>query len=170
MRTENTKRMIWAGLFAALTAVATMVIRVPSPTGGYINPGDAMVILAAFLLGPGWGAAAAGLGSALADLISGYIIYAPATFVIKAAMALAAGGFLRKAKAKHSFGSAVLGAVTAELIMIAGYFAFTALVLGFGWGAVAEIPGNIVQGIFGAFAGTSLYIALLRIPYVKNNF
>lgn len=170
MKNDKIKKIVWAGLFTALTTVATMVIQIPSPTGGYVNAGDAVVILGAFLLGPGWGALAAGLGSALADLFAGYVIYAPATFVIKGLMALCAGALIRRGKGGRSLGFAVAGSVLAEIVMIAGYFAFTATVLGFGLGAVAEIPGNAVQAVFGAAAGTALFFALIRIPYVRENF
>lgn len=38
-------------LFAALACVATMSIRIPTPgTGGYIHPGDAIVILSGVVL------------------------------------------------------------------------------------------------------------------------
>ena len=59
------------GLFAALGCVGTMVLQVPSPTGGYMNLGDAVVILGAWLLGPVYGAVAGGVGPAMADLLSG---------------------------------------------------------------------------------------------------
>lgn len=49
-----------------------------------------MVLLCGWLLGPIYGTIAAGLGPALADIFSGYVVYAPATFVIKALMALVA--------------------------------------------------------------------------------
>ena len=90
MKRNVLNKTVWAGLFIALTVVATMVIQVPSPTGGYVNAGDVLVILGGFVLGPLWGAVAAGAGSALADIFAGYIIYAPATFVIKGLMALTA--------------------------------------------------------------------------------
>ena len=42
---NQTKKIILAALFAALTCAATMSIRIPTPgTGGYIHPGDAIVI------------------------------------------------------------------------------------------------------------------------------
>ena len=62
-------------LFAALACVATMSIRIPTPgTGGYIHPGDAIVILAGIILGPVYGMLAGGIGSALSDLIGGYFV------------------------------------------------------------------------------------------------
>ncbi len=170
MRNEKIQKLVWASLFTALTTVATMIIHIPSPTGGYVNAGDALVILSAFFLGPVWGAVAAGLGSALADILASYVVYAPATLIIKALMALAAGAIFSASKKKNSLPMAILGSISAELIMIAGYFAFTATFLGFGWGAIAEVPGNCAQGVFGAVAGTALFFALLRIPYVKKTF
>lgn len=170
MANSYTKKIVWTALFMALTTVATMVVRVPSPTGGYLNAGDALVILSACFLGPFWGAAAAGVGSALADLISGYAVYVPATLIIKALMALVAGFILRHAADKSPLLHAAFGSIVAEIIMIGGYFAFTAIFLGFGWGAVAEIPGNCVQGAFGAIVGTALFMALRKIPNAQNNF
>lgn len=79
----KTKKLIFAALFAALTCVATMIIKVPTPTMGYIHPGDSIVLLSGFLLGPLYGGLAAGIGSMFSDLFGGYFSYAPATFVIK---------------------------------------------------------------------------------------
>lgn len=168
MRKDNTQKLVWAGLFTALTVVATMVIRVPTLTG-YCNVGDSLVILSAFLLGPTWGAVAAGLGSALADLLSGYIIYSPATLVIKGLMALAAGAILISAKKKNDLRSAILASVVAEIIMVAGYFAYELIIYGIA-AAVVNIVPNCAQGAINAIVGTLLFYALLRIPYVKKTF
>ena len=84
---EKTRKLVYAALFAALTCVMTMIVKIPVPaTGGYVNLGDCVVLLAGWVLGPMYGGAAAGLGSMLADLVSGYPLYAPGTFVIKACM------------------------------------------------------------------------------------
>ena len=71
----QTRALVMTGLFAALGCVATLVLQIPSPTGGYLNLGDTVVILGAYLLGPALGAAAGGVGPALADLLSGYTVY-----------------------------------------------------------------------------------------------
>jgi len=65
-------RLVLTGLLTALVCVATMVIKIPTPTNGYVNIGDAMVLISGWLLGPAYGFFAAGGGSALADLISVY--------------------------------------------------------------------------------------------------
>ena len=51
---EHTKKLIFAALMAALTCVSTMIIKIPTPTNGYIHPGDGFVLLSGLLLGPLW--------------------------------------------------------------------------------------------------------------------
>ena len=151
----QTKKLVLAALFAALTCVATMVITVPLPTG-YANLGDCIVLLGAYILGPAYGAAAAGIGAMLADLFAGYGIYAPATLVIKALMALAAVALFRKKR----FSFTVLGIIAAEAVMVAGYFLYE-LLLGNAGAAVASVFGNVMQGLVGGAAAVVL-IALLK--------
>ena len=64
MQHVKLQKLVLAALFAALTYVATNIIHMPTPvTNGYVNLGDCMVLLGAFLLGPVYGAAAGGIGS-----------------------------------------------------------------------------------------------------------
>ena len=85
MERLSTKKLVMCALFAALACVATMSIRIPTPaTGGYIHPGDAVVILCGIFMGPAEAFLAAGIGSCMADLLGGYFIYVPITFIIKA--------------------------------------------------------------------------------------
>ena len=116
---SKTKMLVLTGLFAAMACVATMVLVVPSPTGGYMNLGDAVVLLGAYLLGPAWGAVAGGIGPALADLLAGYTEYVPATLVIKALMGLTAA-LLYQALGKKPWALVACGAA-AEAIMVVGY-------------------------------------------------
>jgi len=67
-----------------LVTLATVSLQVSIPaTQGYFNLGETMVYTFALLFGPRVGMIAGGIGSALADLITGYLPYAPATLVIK---------------------------------------------------------------------------------------
>ncbi len=168
MKDKTTKKLIFAALFAALTCVATMIIKIPTPLGGYIHAGDAVVVLAAFLLGPVWGALAAGLGSALADLISGYALYVPGTFVIKALVALVAGWLLTRKMVKNQFAKALIAGIVGEIVMVGGYLLYEAVFLGFGVAAAANIPMNAIQGAFGAVAGAALFVALSKTNYFKG--
>ena len=75
------RKLVLAALFTALCTIMTLVIQVPSPMQGYVNLGDCAVLLSAWILGPVYGGVAAGVGSMLADLLSGYAHYAPGTFL-----------------------------------------------------------------------------------------
>jgi len=71
-------------LMSALVCVATLVFQVYIPeTHGYFNVGEVAVYTSALIFGPIVGGLAGGIGSALADILSGYGYYAPGTFVIK---------------------------------------------------------------------------------------
>lgn len=157
-------------LFTALTCIATMIIQIPSPTNGYVNLGDCFVLLSAFLLGPVLGTVAAGTGSMLADIFSGYTYYALGTFIIKALMAVCAYFIYRLVQRivkTHKVIAAVSAAVTAEVIMITGYFVFAAIFLGSGLGAVAGIPGNLVQAVFALIVTPLLYTLISRNRNIK---
>lgn len=162
MNGNKTLRLVTAALMAAMTCVATMVIKIPIPaTGGYINLGDCIVLLCGVVLGPLYGGLAAGLGSALADLLGGYVAFAPATFVIKGIMAVAVGLIIR-AYSKNRIWKFVLTGLLAEAIMIVGYFAFEATIMGHGLAAASAIPGNAIQGIVG------IAIAVILMPIINK--
>ena len=158
-------RLVMTGVLMALACVATMVIQIPSPTHGYMNLGDCVVLLSGCLLGPVYGAVAGGVGSALADLLSGYAVYVPGTLVIKAVMAALAGILYRRSRKLLP-----VGAVLAELVMIVGYWLYDGILMGSLAGSAAGIPSNIIQGVFGGVCGVALVAALSRVPQVKKWF
>lgn len=158
---KQIKTLVRAALFAALTCIMTLVVQIPAPTG-HVNLGDVGVLLSAWAFGPIWGSLAAGVGSALADLLS-WPAYAPATFVIKFAMAAAAALIFRVAKTRgHKYIGMILGAVVAEVIMVGGYFIYESVVLAVGAAAAASIPFNLVQGCVGAVVGVTAAVLLDR--------
>lgn len=163
---QKVKKLVYLALMNALCTVATMAIPIPTPTGGYLNAGDIVVVLTALLAGPFYGGIVAGVGSALADLLAGYAIYAPGTFLAKGAAAVLTGLVFRVFPRKRA-PEAVASAAAGELIMVLGYFVYEALLLGFGAGAVAEIPDNLLQGTAGVAGGVMLYLALMRIPEIR---
>lgn len=153
---NTTQKIVMAALLAALTCVATMIIKIPSPLKGYLNLGDCVVLLAGWMLSPTYGFLAAGLGSALADTFSGYVTYVPATFVIKGLMALIAFyGFKLLHSKLGNISSRIISGIVAEVVMVAGYFIFEGFLYGFG-PSLVNIPANVIQGIAGLIIGTIL--------------
>lgn len=164
MSDTKIRKLVMAALFAALCTVMTMVIQVPSPMQGYVNLGDCAVLLSAWILGPLYGGAAAGTGSMLADILSGYAHYAPGTFLIKLAMA-AAAALIFRALQRPSIplpAAQAVSGIAAEAIMTAGYFGYASLLLGRGLAAAASVPGNLIQGAFGLTAAATVYVLLDR--------
>lgn len=186
MNQTSTKKWIVAALMAALTCLCTMVIKIPTVTGGYIHPGDGMVLLCGIILGPGMGALAAGIGSMMSDLLSGYMAWVPATFIIKALCALAASLLYRSLAKLLSDKKAsaairiIIGGIIGETIMVIGYFLFeiglnaagnggftaSAIAGGIAYSA-AGIPANIVQGVTGIIIAAVLLPILSRIPDIR---
>lgn len=161
---KNIRILVMAALLIAITCISTMLIKIPTPGFGYIHPGDGFVILCGLLLGPWAGALCAGIGSALADLFSGYLIYVPATFIIKALCALLAAlilkRFLQLGSRPARIGGMILGGIVAEAVMVGGYFLYEAFIIGTTVGlfaALASVPFNIVQGVFGVLISSVIY-------------
>lgn len=166
--------LILSALMAALTCIATMIIHIPTPALGYIHFGDGMVLLSGILLGPVYGGLSAGIGSMFADIFSGYMGFAPATFLIKAAAAFA-GGSIYHFIMKHPFRkgerilSTILGGLGGGVIVVAGYYLFSAFILGMGpLAALVDIPFNLVQTVFGITGASLLLPVMDKIPLMKE--
>lgn len=168
MKKSVTKKLVLSALFTALTAIATTFLRVPLPLG-YVNLGDAFVLLAAFILGPLYGGVAAGLGSALADLF-GYVTYAPGTLVIKASMAIVAYALyaLLKKKTKTAFWAELTGGVVGAVVMSCGYFIYETLFFETVSVAALNLPWNLLQGVIGAILSVSVMRILTATKYLEK--
>lgn len=165
METKNLTKILSSALMAAFCCVATMLIAIPTPTGGYVHPGDGLVIATGIILGPIYGGLASAIGSMFADIFSGYMIFAPATFIIKGlAAVLAYYGY------KHiKFKPVISGGMLAGIIVVSGYYLFEATFLGYGFiGSLVGIPGNIVQSIFGIAISALIVPVLKQIPMIKE--
>jgi len=161
---------IVAGLIA-LSAIATMVIRIPIPaTTGYFNIGDVFVVLAGLWLGPLAGLLVGGLGPTIADAI-GFPVFIPATMVTKGLEGLLVGLIASRAK-DTSLNMRVVAAFVGGFTVVAGYFVFEAYIypalgktmpafaitdIG---AAIVEVFPNTVQGVIGAVGGLALWKAL----------
>ena len=168
MKQKNLQKLAIAALLTAIVCIATYIVKIPSPaTNGYFNLGDCFVLLCGWILGPVYGALAAGLGSALADLISGYAQYALPTFVIKALMAVAAY-FVIKTLNKKPFIGKIIGGIVAETIMVLGYFGYEAVILGYGLAAAGSIFSNVMQGIVGIIAGIAVTTAIEKNKNINS--
>ncbi|ADV64582.1 ECF transporter S component [Desulfurococcus mucosus] len=96
------RQLVEAAVFTVLVYAATVVLQVYQPvTGGYFNLGESMIYVAALSSGPLVAGIAGGVGAALADLTTGYQVFAPGTLVIKLAEGVAAGYLARALRSRH---------------------------------------------------------------------
>ena len=168
--TENKKRnkyfnLILAAIFAALTVVTTMIhIPVPLFTNeGYLHFGDAVIYLAASILPTGYACAAAAVGGGMADLFSQAALWAPATIIIKALLALT---FTSK-KDRFICKRNIIALVICCFITIAGYYAAEAVIYGNWATPVIAIAGNSIQAVGSAAIYLIVATALDKIK-LKN--
>ena len=160
MKNNRLGELTKAAVLIALTVVMTMVVQIPTPsTNGYLNLGDMVIFIAAMMLGKKGGLVVGGVGSALADILLGYTHYAPITLVVKGLEGFIAGAVLQtKVGKKYPLLATVIGGIWMAL----GYY--TAEIFMYGAkAAVVGIPGNLMQGLFGAVTSVVLYKALSKV-------
>lgn len=172
----RTLYLVVCALMVALTFVVTWFINIPAAfilgAGGNINLGDTIIFVAAAVLGPVGGALAGGLGSMIADLASGYAIYAPFTLIVKGCEGLLCGFICRYAfKNIRPLVRRIIAMALAVALLVVGYF-FAELAVGAISGVTSPaallimglrtlIP-NLVQGM------TSAAVALIVLPRVPD--
>lgn len=162
----KTKKIVLNGLMTALVCIATMVIQVPTPgTNGYVNVGDAVIFITSILFGPLAGMLAGGVGSALADLLSGYPHWALFTLIIKGLEGYLVGIIVSKSNTiSRNIFSISIGIV----VMVIGYFLAGAILKGSFIVSAASIPSNIVQGIVSMIIAIPLSLSLKNVEYIKS--
>ena len=158
------KSLAVAALFMALVMVTTAFVKIPRPLTGYIHLGDTFIFLACFFLKKPYAIAASAMGSALADVIA-FPVYAPATLIIKAVMALI---FCLIAGEEPTFWRCVLGAVAASVWMLAGYYVFNSVFL-VGWSAaLLNLALDSIQPLCCSILGILAIQTCRRVPFLMS--
>ncbi len=164
----TTKQLCLNGLFIAIVCLCTMIIRIPVPaTNGYIHIGDSVIIIISVFFGRKYGAAAGGIGSALADLFSGYPHWILFTLVIKGIMGFVIGSLADSSKSGVlSFRN--LAAPFAGIVwMIIGYILGGTVLEGSFLVALSSVPSNIIQGVGGFIIYIVIGCALEKANFFK---
>ncbi len=165
MKKYTTKDLVVFGLLIGMTIVMTIILPIPSiVTHGYINLGDMVVLFAALHLGKRAGAIVGGVGSALADIILGYTLYAPATLIIKGLEGVICAYLFEK----NGKTNTVIPTVVAGASMAVGYFLYECVIYT-PTAAAVSIPGNILQGVVGAVSASLIYAAFSKIRRFEDN-
>ena len=147
-----------AALMIALVTVVTLLVRIPIPaTQGYFNFSDVVIYFVSFTFGPWIGFIAGGLGTAIADLVSGFAVFAPISFLAHGLQGLLAGLLGRG----RGWQGLLLGWLAGTLAMVGIYFLAELFLYGIG-AAAAEVPANLLQNLGGGLIGIPLFYAVRR--------
>lgn len=150
------------GLFIALTLTFTFLVNVRLPiaaNGGLIHLGNVPLFIGAILFGKRTGALAGAIGMGLFDLLSGWTIWAPFTFVIVGCMGYVIGSITSKRKGMKWV---ILSLFLAGLIKVAGYYLAERILYGNWIAPLSSIPGNMIQ------IGVAVVIALPILPVLSE--
>jgi uncharacterized membrane protein len=159
----NSLALSMISIFGAFTCVVTMVIAFPIPaTNGFINVGDAVVMITGLLFGPIIGGIAGGFGSSLADLFLGFTIYAPATLIIKGLEGFFVGLIANPKKNYKWNYRDFIGVIVGGLIMVIGYFLYEVLIYGVPSALYEFILNSVIQFGFGSVIALTFIFAARR--------
>ncbi|CAM4286307.1 ECF transporter S component [Erysipelothrix aquatica] len=150
---KRTQLLTLIALTTAVITTTTMIVKIPVPLYGYMNLGDAMIMLSAILLPVRGALFAAGVGSAIADIFLGYPQYALFTLFIKAfevVIILLLKRFLSTKKYAVPF-------FAAGLAMALSYGIVDAVIYQSLEAGIASLTMNIPQGLISAGLATVLY-------------
>lgn len=160
----DSKKLVRHAILISLTMVLTMTLKIPTiATKGYLNLGDMVIFLSALMLGKKGGFIVGSIGSSMADLLSGYTHYAPITFVVKGLEGYLAGWILETKLGKKM---PIVATVVGGVFMAFGYYVAEVFLYG-PIASLASLPGNLVQGLFGAVSSMILYNGIKKVD--KNN-
>jgi len=160
MAQNKVKKIVYGAFMIALVTIGTMVIQIPTPaTKGYINVGDSFIFLSSALFGSLMGFIAGGIGSALADLLSGYAYWAPWTFIIKGIEGLIVGLMYKKYTNEYL---RIVFLIIGALWMVLGYYIAGGVMYGFKTSLV-DVPSNLVQGFASIIIGYILIRLISRL-------
>lgn len=161
----KTYDLVITALFVALTYVFTWLvnIRLPLPgSGGLIHLGNIPLFVAAMLYGRKTGAIAGGVGMGLFDLLSGWTLWAPFTFVIVGFMGWTVGMFAEKQPIKNYRLNFIAAAAVALVIKVVGYYLAEIVITGNWVAPIGSIPGNVLQVTIAAI------IVFLILPAIRR--
>ena len=170
--TDKTNTIVMTAMMMCLILITTYTFKIPTPFQGYVHLGDAMIFLAVLVVGKKNGAIAAAFGSALADLLGGYVAFAPWTFVIKGLMALVMGLFIdymvkRSKKTVKIAGVPlieIIGMIIAGIVMVLGYGVADAVLAGNIMTGILSMPANCGQFAAGVIIASILAASLYKTP------
>lgn len=158
MKNRQIKNMCLAATFTAVVFVLTAYLQIPSNTG-YVHIGDAFIFLSACLLPTPYAVFVGAGGALLADCLTGYAIWAPASVIIKVLTALM---FTNKKETIINLRN-LLALIPAAVMCIGGYYLYEAFISGNFIAPLSGIIGSVMQWLASSILFIILGVALDKL-------
>lgn len=162
MQRKQLTLITFTAVLTAIVFVLTAYLHIPSHVG-FVHIGDGVIYLAACMLPLPYALFVGAVGGALADLLSGFAIWAPGTVIIKAFGVL----FFTRKRNFISVRNA-LGLIPASMVCVVGYYVYDALIIGNFVSALAGIPGYAMQCILSSALFIVCGFSLDKIGFKKK--
>ncbi len=172
MKKTNLRELTLNGILIALVFIATYFIQIRLPisaNGGLIHAGNIALFTIAIIFGKKHGAIAGAFGMGLFDIMSGWFIWAPGTFIVRGVMGYIIGFYFEKRRQNVSYALvALLAIITSTIWMLAGYYSVEGLLYGNWIAPIGSIPGNMTQIVIGWVVALPLSLSLRQTKLVKG--
>ena len=163
MKNKKIKLMCISAVLTAVVFVFTAYLHIPSHTG-YTHVGDGFIYLAACILPLPYAMFVGAVGALLADCLTGFAIWAPASVIIKAAAVL----FFSAKKEKIITKRNLLALIPASAICIGGYYLYESVITANFITPLSGIPGYITQSVLSSILFVVLGFALDKLNIKKT--
>ncbi len=175
-RKMSVRDLVLDGCLIAIVFVSTYLIQFRLPfasQGGLVHAGNIALFTIAMLFGSRRGALAGSFGMAIFDLVSGWALWAPFTFVVRGIMGWIIGKLssTEETNAPKFVFFNVLVIALSGIWMMAGYYVTEVVLYGNYIVPLNSIPGNISQIVIGVAGAIPLTYTLKQAMafYLKNN-
>ncbi len=154
MQNNRIKNLCLAGVLTALVFVFTAYLHIPV-YAGYTHIGDGFIFLSACLLPLPYGIFVGSVGALLADCLTGYALWAPASVLIKGLTVL----FFSRRNQRLLSARNLIALLPAGILCIGGYYLYEGWITGNFLAPLAGVWGNLLQWLF----SSGLFILLAFI-------
>ncbi|MGE7839530.1 ECF transporter S component [Lysinibacillus sp. NPDC093712] len=168
---SRTFDLILSAMLIALVFVATLTLNIKLPikaNGGLVHLGTGMLFTASILFGSKKGAIAGAIGMGLFDVVSGWMLWAPITFVARGLQGYIVGKIAwSNGRKGNSIPFNLFAMIISVPFMIAVYYVGEAILYANWIAPLTSIPGDLVQNILGMIVAIPVCVLLKKTPIFK---
>lgn len=168
---SHTFDLVLTAMCIALVYISTAMLNIRLPiavNGGLVHLGTAMLFIVTLLFGPKKGMIVGAVGMGLFDIFSGWVLWAPFTFITRGLQAYIIGSIaFAGGRQGRSIPFNILGIVASVPVMLVGYYVCEAIIFNSWIVPASSIPGNLLQNAVGIVIALPVVAVLKKLPMFK---